>query len=106
MGIIMITISQISAHTALRVYPRTSPGNPGLELALDQRISMGVVLRDDERGAGAGQVDPLAGRDPHRQLAEHLVDLGVVALVDADPACARGRLDPRVRERPPRAIAT
>jgi hypothetical protein len=51
MGIFMITISQISSHTAIRVYP----GNPGLDLPLDQLLSGDVVLRDDE------------GRPPGRQ---------------------------------------
>ena len=54
MGIFMITISQISSHTAIRVYP----GNPGLDLPLDQLLSGDVVLRDDEGRPRAVELNP------------------------------------------------
>src|SRR5438552_1213872 len=99
MGIFMITISQISSHTMSRVYPLQSACNLGLELPLDHLLSVLVVLRHVEGRTRSAQFDPARGRDPDGQACQDLVDLGVCALIDADPAHARGRLDPRVGQR-------
>ena len=105
MGIFMITISQISSHTMARVYPRLSARNRGLELSPDQLPAVAVVLRDVERRPRPPRLDPANGCDPHGQPGEHFVDLGVFALVDADPPDAGGRVDPGVGERASLSVA-
>jgi hypothetical protein len=68
MGIFMITISQISSHTTVGVYPRSqgSTSHGGLQFPMEEPLPRGVVLRYVERRAGGVGVDPLRGRDAHR----------------------------------------
>jgi hypothetical protein len=105
MGIFMITISQISSHTAVRVYPGIHPATPASSLpsiSALPRESYCVttkVARDRARSIRL----PVAIRTGNRQ---HLVDLGVATLVDADPVRTHGRHDPRVRQRLAVSIAT
>src|SRR4249919_2677001 len=106
MGIFMITISQISSHTMGPSVALNSAGDRRLEKPLDQRFSGRVELRHCERCARAPELDSAERRDPHGEPPEHLVDLRVAALVDADPVRTWNRLHPRVGEWPPLAVTT
>lgn len=65
MGIFMITISQISSHTIVGVYPcalrLTRHG--GLQGFGEQLTAARVVLRDLEAGARRAGVDTIGARD-------------------------------------------
>src|SRR4029077_21234264 len=56
--------------------------------------------------ARALELDSAERRDPDRKPGEHLVDLRVAALVDADPVRTWNRLHPRVGEWPPLSVTT
>lgn len=107
MGIFMITINQISSHTIVEVYPRP-PGSTchgGLQLGVYELPPRPVVLRDLEGCSGLFGGDPACCRDPHREAGERLVDLDVSVPRNADPVCARNRVDEGVGQPHPPAVA-
>src|SRR5262245_10912617 len=107
MGIFMITISQISSHTAVGVFPSAplSTRHGSLHFSLDELAPVSVVLRDLECRPGALGVDAARRLDPDRKAAEHLEELDVALLPNADPARARDGPDTGVGQRPTAAIA-
>src|SRR4029077_18041053 len=52
------------------------------------------------------ELDSAQRRDPDREPGEHLVDLRVAPLIDADPVRTWNGLHPRVGEWPPLAVTT
>src|SRR5262249_59596965 len=101
-GIFMITISQISSHTAVGVYPSAplSTRHGSLHFSLDELAPVSVVLRDLECRPGALGVDAARRLDPDRKAAEHLEELDVALLPNAAPSPSRAGLGNRMRQRP------
>src|SRR5262245_701120 len=104
-GIFMISMSQISSHTMAGVYPPRSARYSYLDRAPDELAPGHVVLRHVEAGARVGEVDLPGSGDPYRKTRKRLVDLGIRALVDADPVRPGYGLDPCVRDGVSAAIA-